>query len=135
MFFGQMLLKNIDGWNGRYPVEKWSLRSTFGKNNELKRYLSISTCRSVKKKNAAEEESDQWFISEVHVKPRFSKDAFSNISYVIASFFDIFICFQLLKLIGFTLLDCHKRIAEIILNTINNAICSFDKKAHFLKFL
>lgn len=31
-------------------AEKWSLKSTFGKNNELERYLSISTYWPVKKK-------------------------------------------------------------------------------------
>lgn len=125
MFFRQTLKYR---WIGRYPVEKWSLRSTFGKNAICQFLLALRW----KKKNPAEEESDQWFISEMRAKPRFSKDAFSNISYVIASFFDIFACFHwnLLDLLYWIAIKELRRLSWTLLI----AQCSFDKKSPFFSF-
>jgi len=127
MFFWQTLKYR---WIGR-SLSRGKMESKEHLRQE--RYLSISTCSSVKKKkNPAEEESDQWFISEMRAKPRFSKDAFSNISYVIASFFDIFTCFH------WNLLDLPYWIAIKELRrlswTLLIAQCSFDKKSPFFSF-
>lgn len=108
-----------------------------GKNRgELERYLSISTCRPPKKGHGREEENDQWFISEMHAKPRSSfAKGFPTVLYVIASFFDVFspFCRTLIDSLD-THTHIHTEPTHFILNMINdNVICAQSRSILLLQ--
>lgn len=118
MFFSDKC-QNIDGQNGHYPAEKQSAKSSFGKNDELERYLSIFTCWQMKKKGRGRERKRPMIYFGNARKQAVFFQGWITEHFVRNRLFFRHLHQFLLELIRST---PDKRIAEIILNIIDNAM-------------